>query len=81
MDWRHQAACRDADPEIFFPVGASGPALAQVEAAKAVCGTCDVRDPCLEWALETSQDAGVWGGATEDERRTVRRAARQRIAV
>ncbi|MBI4728947.1 MAG: WhiB family transcriptional regulator [Acidobacteria bacterium] len=81
MDWRHQAACRDADPEIFFPIGMSGAALAQIEAAKAVCGTCDVRDPCLEWALETSQDAGVWGGATEEERRTVRRAARQRIAV
>lgn len=81
MDWRHEAACRDADPEIFFPIGTSGPALAQIEAAKAICATCAVREPCLEWALETGQDAGVWGGSTEEERRTMRRAARQRVAV
>lgn len=83
MDWRHEAACRDVDPEIFFPVGTSGPALAQIEAAKAICETCGVREPCLEWALRTGQDSGVWGGLTEDERRALRRdrAVRQRLAV
>lgn len=81
MDWRHQAACRDADPEVFFPVGTTGPALAQIEAAKAICATCSVKGTCLEWALETGQDAGVWGGLTEEERRAIRRSARQRVAV
>jgi WhiB family redox-sensing transcriptional regulator len=84
MDWRHQASCRDVDPELFFPIGATGPALAQIEAAKAICGMCSVREPCLEWALETGQDSGVWGGLTEEERRTLRRersTSRQPVAV
>lgn len=81
MDWRHEAACRDADPEIFFPIGTSGPALAQIEAARAICAMCAVKEPCLEWAIDTAQDAGIWGGSTEEERRTVRRAARARVAV
>lgn len=80
MDWRHQAACRDVDPDIFFPVGTTGPALAQIEAAKAICESCGVQRECLDWAIDTSQDAGVWGGLTEDERRAVRRS-RQRVAV
>ena len=70
MDWRHRAACRDEDPELFFPIGTSGPALLQVEQAKAVCRRCSVTDECLQWALETGQDAGVWGGMSEEERRT-----------
>lgn len=78
-DWRHHAACRNSDPELFFPVGNTGPALLQIEDAKAVCRRCDVVDQCLEWALETGQDAGVWGNASEDERRAMkRRAARAR---
>jgi WhiB family redox-sensing transcriptional regulator len=81
MDWRHKAACRDIDPEIFFPIGATGPALAQIQAAQAICGTCTVQKECLEWAIETGQDAGIWGGTTEDERREIRRGARQRVAV
>lgn len=72
-DWRHDAACRDADPELFFPVGMDGPALVQVGAAKAVCAGCPVRAVCLRWALESGQDAGVWGGLSEDERRALRR--------
>lgn len=82
MDWRHEASCRDVDPELFFPIGTSGPALAQIEAAKAICEMCSVREPCLMWAIETAQDAGIWGGMTEDERRTVRRSrSSQRVAV
>jgi WhiB family redox-sensing transcriptional regulator len=73
MPWRKGAACRTEDPELFFPVGTSGPALLQVEQAKAVCRRCPVTDRCLAWALETGQDAGVWGGMSEDERRVVRR--------
>lgn len=79
MDWRHRAVCRDEDPELFFPVGTSGPALAQQEQAKAVCRRCPVASQCLAWALQTGQDAGVWGGMSEDERRALkRRTARPR---
>ncbi len=79
MDWRHRAACREEDPELFFPIGTTGPALLQIEEAKTVCRRCDVREQCLQFALETGQDAGVWGGLSEDERRALkRRRARQR---
>lgn len=80
MDWRHEAACLDEDPELFFPIGNTGPALLQIEEAKQVCKRCAVREACLQWALEAGQDHGVWGGLSEDERRAMkRRAARSRI--
>lgn len=81
MDWRHRAACRDEDPELFFPIGTSGPALLQVDEAKAVCRHCDVREDCLAWAMQTGQDAGVWGGLTEDERRALKRRTRVGISA
>jgi WhiB family redox-sensing transcriptional regulator len=82
MDWRHRAACRHEDPELFFPVGNTGPAIAQIEEAKNVCVRCDVREECLKWALESGQDSGVWGGLSEDERRAMkRRAARHRARM
>ncbi|MGH2711425.1 MAG: WhiB family transcriptional regulator [Actinomycetota bacterium] len=81
MEWVHRAKCRDVDPELFFPIGTTGPAAAQIEAAKAVCVNCTVRDECLEWALTTGQDAGVWGGTSEEERRSIRRARRREIAA
>jgi len=74
MDWRHAAICRDEDPELFFPIGTTGPAATQVAQAKIVCQRCPVVEPCLEWALETAQDAGVWGGASEDDRRALKRS-------
>ena len=73
MDWRHKAACLDEDPELFFPVGNTGPALLQIEEAKTVCRSCEVVDVCLKWAIESGQDAGVWGGMSEDERRALKR--------
>ncbi|MGQ0669928.1 MAG: WhiB family transcriptional regulator [Actinomycetota bacterium] len=81
MDWVQRARCRDEDPELFFPIGTTGLAAAQVEAAKAICMRCDVRAECLEWALVTAQDAGVWGGLSEDERRALRRARRRGAVV
>lgn len=82
MDWRHDAVCREEDPELFFPVGTTGPALLQVEQAKAVCGRCPVADECLAWAFESGQDAGVWGGMSEDERRAViRRGGMRALAI
>ncbi|CAB4597651.1 unannotated protein [freshwater metagenome] len=82
-DWRDQSACRDTDPDLFFPVGTTGPAIEQIDNAKAVCGQCDVRQPCLEFALTSNQDSGIWGGTSEEERRKLRRqwlAARRRAS-
>jgi WhiB family redox-sensing transcriptional regulator len=73
-DWRKSAACRDTDPDLFFPVGTTGQAVVQIEAARAVCLACDVREQCLEFALATNQESGVWGGTSEEERRKLRRA-------
>jgi WhiB family transcriptional regulator, redox-sensing transcriptional regulator len=72
-DWRDQAACRNADPDLFFPIGKGEPTLLQLDRAKQVCAGCTVRTPCLEWALASGQEAGVWGGTTEDERRALQR--------
>lgn len=72
-NWRHDALCRNEDPEIWFPVGTSGPALLQVAEAKAICARCPVREQCLNWALVTGQVDGVWGGLSEDERRALKR--------
>lgn len=67
-DWRMSAACRDFDPDLFFPVATGGSAVTQVAEAKQVCAGCPVRVPCLDWALRHSQDVGVWGGLTGEER-------------
>jgi WhiB family transcriptional regulator, redox-sensing transcriptional regulator len=80
VSWRDRAACLDKDPELFFPTGSTGRALEQAEQAKAVCAGCPVRTQCLDWALTTGQDAGIWGGKTEDERRTLRRVRQRRTA-
>jgi WhiB family redox-sensing transcriptional regulator len=72
-DWRELSACRDTDPDLFFPVGTTGPAIEQIENAKAVCRTCEVQQACLQYALSTNQDSGVWGGTSEEERRVLRR--------
>ena len=72
MSWRETAACRDTDPELFFPVGTAGPALRQIEEAKRICRVCQVRIQCLAWALDNGVTDGVWGGTTPDERRVIR---------
>ncbi|MGH9224375.1 MAG: WhiB family transcriptional regulator [Acidimicrobiales bacterium] len=71
--WRDRAACRGSDPDLFFPIGSTGVAVEELRAAKALCATCPVREQCLAFALATNQEAGVWGGASEDERRRLRR--------
>ena len=81
MQWLNQARCLNEDPELFFPVGNTGPALEQIEAAKGICRQCDVVSQCLEYAIRENQDTGVWGGMSEDERRALkRRYARARRA-
>ena len=70
-DWRKQAACREADPEIFFPVSIRD--VGTIAEAKAVCGRCAVREACLRYAQNNKEDNGIWGGLTEEERRAERR--------
>jgi WhiB family transcriptional regulator, redox-sensing transcriptional regulator len=77
VNWREVAACRDADPDLFFPVGTAGPALRQIEEAKRICRACLAQAPCLAWALDHGVGSGVWGGTTEDERRAIRRPAEE----
>ena len=72
MNWRNRAACLEEEPEMFFPIGSTGPARLQIKEAKAVCRHCEVVDTCLEWAMESGQDAGVWGGMSADERRALK---------
>jgi len=81
--WRGRSACRDSDPDVFFPIGSTGMALEQIETAKRICTACQVSEECLEFALATNQEAGVWGGTTEEERRKLRKAwlAKQRRAA
>lgn len=72
IDWA-AAACRDADPEQFFPVAQGAAGWHQAAPAKAVCARCTLRTACLDWALSTGVADGVWGGYTADERRAQRR--------
>jgi len=82
-EWRLDARCRDTSPELFFPVGTTGQALVQIEQAKSICRTCPAITDCLEYALSTNQDSGVWGGTSEEERRKLRRewVARRKAAA
>ena len=82
LDWRADAACRNADPELFFPDGDIRSARAQVKTAKLICRGCPASATCLSWALASGQEAGIWGGLTEDERRGLQRrglSARHRL--
>lgn len=69
--WVEKAACRQFDPELFFPLG-SGPATAhQAAQAKAVCACCQVSAQCLTWALRHREVDGIWGGLDAEERRAL----------
>lgn len=78
MTWHRLAACLSVDPELFFPNGQTGMHSRQAKQAKKVCAGCPVRDACLEFALDSRQDFGVWGGLTEEERRSLRRSRQRR---
>ena len=71
--WRELAACTAHDPNLFFPVGDTGPALEQIAQAKQICAECPIKVECLTYAIESNQVNGVWGGTTEQERRLMRR--------
>ena len=81
-DWRARAACSGYPNTLFFPVSDDADD-ANVERAMAVCAVCPVIEDCLEYALETNQRAGIWGGTSERERKSLRRkwlAERRRSA-
>ena len=67
-EWWSDAACSTADPDLFFPISPSGPALRQVAQAKALCTRCHVQQACLVYALDAGPVQGIWGGTTEAER-------------
>jgi WhiB family redox-sensing transcriptional regulator len=72
LSWRQHAACRGLEPEVFYAVSDD-----DAEEAKAICDACPVREPCLEYALTNRERDGVWGGATERERRRMIRQRRK----
>lgn len=72
QSWRDKGACRGIDPEVFYPVED-----ADAEQAKSICAVCAVRHACLEHALTSREKEGVWGGATERERRRIIRQRRR----
>jgi WhiB family redox-sensing transcriptional regulator len=70
-EWMNEGNCKAVDPAVFFPSDGVG-----VEVATQICATCPVRQPCLEYALLHRVDHGVWGGASERERRRIARRRR-----
>lgn len=76
MSWRQRGACRGLDPDVFYPVSDD-----DAGEAKSICATCSVREPCLEYALANREADGVWGGATEKERRRMLRQRRKTAAA
>ena len=74
--WRGRAACRGTALGVFFPEEDRPGARSSVAAAKAICASCPVADPCREWAMGHPTEVGIWGGLTEAERRALRRRKR-----
>lgn len=74
--WMAHGLCRELAPSAFFPNDGVG-----VDAARRICATCPVREPCLEYALVERIDHGVWGGASERERRRILKRRRQEAAA
>jgi len=78
--WRLEAACRQVDPELFFPVGTTGPAIDQIGQAKGICQGCPVREACLAWAMRNGIAFGIWGGTTEEDRHLLRRTLIRQVS-
>lgn len=72
LSWRQRGACRGVDPDVFYPISDD-----EAEEAKSICRVCPVRESCLEYALANRERDGVWGGATERERRRIIRQRRK----
>jgi WhiB family transcriptional regulator, redox-sensing transcriptional regulator len=70
LGWQADALCAQTDPEAFFPEKGGS-----TRDAKKVCGACNVRSQCLEYALANDERFGIWGGLSERERRRLRKRA------
>ncbi|MER3395239.1 MAG: WhiB family transcriptional regulator [Acidimicrobiia bacterium] len=70
--WRKYGSCNGSDPELFYPESEE-----ETASALAICSTCRVREPCLEYALEAREKLGIWGGTTERDRRRIWRRRRR----
>ncbi|WP_251042145.1 WhiB family transcriptional regulator [Arthrobacter sp. ISL-30] len=70
LGWQTDALCAQTDPEAFFPEKGGS-----TRDAKKVCGACNVRSQCLEYALSNDERFGIWGGLSERERRRLRKRA------
>jgi len=75
-EWMQRGLCREIPPAVFFPSDGVG-----VEAARRICATCPVKEPCLEYALAFRIDHGVWGGSSERERRRILKRRRVGAAI
>lgn len=70
LEWQERALCAQTDPEAFFPEKGGS-----TREAKRICQSCEVRDKCLEYALEHDERFGIWGGLSERERRRLKKRA------
>ena len=70
LSWQERSLCAQTDPEAFFPEKGGS-----TREAKKVCTGCDVRQECLEYALEHDERFGIWGGLSERERRKLKKRA------
>lgn len=61
--WVNQAACAGLNPDLFYPARGE-----PTDTAKAVCDSCPVQSDCLDFALRTNQQFGIWGGISERAR-------------
>ncbi len=68
LNWQERALCAETDPESFFPEKGGS-----TREAKRICGSCEVRQECLEYALQNDERFGIWGGLSERERRRLKR--------
>lgn len=69
--WQHRALCSQTDPEVFFPEKGGS-----TRDAKRVCELCEVREQCLDWAIDHDERFGIWGGMSERERRQYKKGRR-----
>lgn len=76
-DWMLEGSCSYSETDLFFPVGSSMKAMKQATEAKAICMECPVVNECLDYAIRTNQDSGIWGGADEEQRKSIRRQYRK----
>lgn len=72
VNWQERAACRGPQAAAFFPpshLERKDEREAREDRAKAICDSCPVRNPCLDYAMEIKEPHGIWGGLNELERK------------